>query len=491
MNIVLISFDVELYCLGIRILSSVLRKRGYSVKCVFLPPTTCKDYKQNKFKSVYTSGVLNNLKSLCSDADLIGMSLLTNQFIQAQTITEFLKTNGIKTPIIWGGIQASVEPEVCLEYADIVCQGEGEDALSELCESIELGTNNNRIRNLWFNSEDGVIRNPLRPLKQDLDSVPLPDYSCVDHFVAKADSIERLTLNEFLNYSGERFMGNGKSIMYPIMTSRGCPFSCTYCCNAVLRRLYPGEKLLRWRSVENVIAEIKMIQDNVGKIDELVIVDDNFTAQSQSELIKFFENYNKHIRIPFFCQVSPLTITQEKMDLLFSSGCLRVTMGVETGHENVAAMYGRQRFHSVLLDSIALVEKYRPAMKYPPTYQFIVDNPFETVEEALTTLRLAVNLPKPWDNPMFSLMLFPGTALYERAVKEGLVKDKYTQIYGRNWHEQSKPFFQFWIRLYRANFPRPFLKFLLQRWIVRILANKFANFIWKTPCFSWLLKNSR
>lgn len=60
------------------------------------------------------------------------MSLMTNQFIQAKCVTEYLKKYHVPAPIVWGGIQSTVEPEVCLEYADIVCLGEGEDALLEL-----------------------------------------------------------------------------------------------------------------------------------------------------------------------------------------------------------------------------------------------------------------------------------------------------------------------------------------------------------------------
>jgi anaerobic magnesium-protoporphyrin IX monomethyl ester cyclase len=447
-----------------------------------------KNHNADQFRFVYSEGLLNSLKTLCLEADLIGMSLLTNQFIQAVSVTEYLKAHGITVPIIWGGIEASVEPEVCLKHADIVCLGEGEEALLELCEKFERGALDTGIKNLWFNSEKGIIKNILRPLQRDLDSLPLPDYSCSDHYIGQSNTLEELTRYKFLNFQGERFKGNGKSIIYPIMTSRGCPYSCTYCCNAALRTLYPGEKLLRWRSIRHVAEEIKMIQVTLGPIDQLVIVDDNFTARSKDELQNFCEIYKKDIRIPFFCQISPLNINQEKMDILFSSGCMRVTMGVETGHERIADMYGRKSFHRVLANSLALVEKYRSVMKYPPSYQFIVDNPFESTEESLATFRLAVSLPKPWDHPMFSLMLFPGTPLYERAMKEGMILDKYSQIYGRNWHQQSKPYFQFWIRLYRANFPRLLLKLLLRKEIVLMMTNRIANSIWKTPLFAWLYK---
>jgi hypothetical protein len=127
-------------------------------------------------------------------------------------------------------------------------------------------------------------------------------------------------------------------------------------------------------------------------------------------------------------------------------------------------------------------------MLLPPTYQFIIDNPYETLDETLDTLQLAASLPRPWHNPVYSLMLFPGTPLYERAMQDGLITDKYSQIYGRNWLDQSKPFFQFWVRLYKANIPPILLRILLWSWIARLLTSNFADTLWKKRLFRWLWK---
>jgi hypothetical protein len=128
-------------------------------------------------------------------------------------------------------------------------------------------------------------------------------------------------------------------------------------------------------------------------------------------------------------------------------------------------------------------------MNPPPTYQFIIDNPYETVDEMLETLRLAVSFPRPWYNPIYSLMLFPGVPLYYTAIKDGILTDKHAQIYTRNWRSQSKPFMQFWIRLYHANIPPFILKALLIPWIARFMSSDFASSIWKTRFFRWLWVN--
>ena len=486
MNVTLISFDQELYCLGIRILSTCLRKAGHRVKCVFLPPMATTDSNGHKFQARYSANLLSAIRSSCSDSDLIGMSLMTNQFIPAVSVTQYLKKHQITAPIVWGGIQPTVEPGVCLEYADVVCLGEGEDALLELVDQIQHGRNYFETRNMWFKSQDKIIRNPMRPLEQDLDKIPLPDYSCNNHFIAKGDCVEELTVERLVRFRGERFYAQGKAIPYPLVTSRGCPFSCSYCCNSVYASLYPKEKRLRWRSVDNVISELQMIRREVAPLSSVCIVDDNFTARSKSDIEAFCKRYQAEIGIPFACQVSPLTVNKEKLDILTNSGCVKVTMGVETNSDRIAAMYNRSHFHKVDKIAIALLEKYRLNMKLPPTYQFIIDNPYETIDETIQTLKLALSLKKPWDNPIYSLMFFPGTPLYEKALFDGFIKDKYGQIYGKNWLEQSKAFFQFWIRLYRLNCPVFLLQILLHPWIVRLMTNNLVNAIWKMRIFRWL-----
>ncbi len=488
MKVSLISLDHELYCIGIRILSSCLRQAGHEVQCIFLPPGEAGNRETPKFSTTYSVNLLDEVRDLCADSGLVGLSLMTNQFIPATSVTEHLKRSGIESPIIWGGIQPTVEPEECLEYADIVCLGEGEEALVELAGYLDSGRPYLATRNMWIKSNGGVIRNPIRPLEQDLDRIPLPDYSCRNHFVAHMGHIDELTREKLVQFGGERFRAQGEAIRYPIITSRGCPFSCTYCCNSVYKSLYPRQKRLRWRSVDNIISELEIVQRDVAPISFVYIVDDNFTAQPQKQLELFCERYRAEIGVPFACQVSPLTITAEQLDTLLSAGCAKVTMGVETASERVAEIYGRGRFHKALSSAISLIERYRSRMPLPPTYQFIIDNPYETPEETLETLRMAIDLSRPWSNPVYSLMLFPGTPLYERAMRDGLITDKYSQIYGRDWLDQSKPFFQFWIRLYRANMPRLLLRILLLPWVARLLASDWGDTIWRRRVFRWLWK---
>ncbi len=480
MKMTLISLDHEVFCPNIRILSACLRESGHMVNLVFLPPRTGRRI-NHKFRYIYCPGLLDSVREVCSDSGVVGISLMTNQFLQAINVTEFLKKNLKEIPVVWGGIQATVEPEICLQYADIVCLGEGERAIVELAEKMDKGRAFHETGNMWFKSGKEIIRNPLRPLINDLDSLPLPDYSCRNHYIAVDDILEPVTAKTIAAFKGERFVPLNKKIHYPVMTSRGCPFSCSYCCNSVYKRLYPGQKLLRWRSADTVVKELKMIEDEIAPVGFVYMVDDNFTARPTADLEEFCRTYKMHINKPFYCQVSPLTVCDEKLEILLKYGCGKVTMGVETASKRIAEMYGRGQFHSKIQSKIALIERYRHRMSRSPSYQFIIDNPYETIDETIETLHLALSLPRPWHSPVYSLMLFPGTPLYEKTMSEGYISDKYAQIYCRNWLEQSKPFLQLWIRLYRANMPRFLLRFLLNRNIVLFMTGKLLDFVWRMP----------
>ena len=475
MKISLFSLDQEIHSAGIRILSSCLKLKGFDVQVIFLPPQKDPRDPDSKFNYTYSEKILRDLIPLCRDSKLIGISLMTNQFIPAVNLTQFLKTEIPEIPVIWGGIEPTVEPEECLVYADMVCLGEAEEALPELALNIKAEKGYANIKNIWYKEKELVQRSPIRPLLQDLNSLPLPDYSFENHYISSENGITHLTPDNFLDYQGRRFKSKSGEIDYPVISSRGCPFACSYCCNDVYSRLYPGQKRLRWRSTDHILAEIKMIEQSIAPIRTVFFVDDNFTARPLSKLKSFCQQYKDEIGVPFMCQVSPLTINEERIQVLLDAGCNNITMGVETANDQIAAMYNRSHMHKANERAIQLIEKYRGRLQRPPTYQFIINNPYESIEQILETLNFTLKLPRPWDNPIYSLMLFPGTQIYEKALKDGLIKDKYAQIYARDWHDHDRPYFQIWIRLYKAQFPVWILKILLFPPWVRFMTNKIST----------------
>jgi len=136
-KVVLISLDREIMCIGVRLLSACLRRAGHETRVIFLP---LRDSRRQNDASCpnYPQAVLDDVTELCQDADLVGLSLMTNQFLPAVAVTEHLKRE-LNVPVIWGGVHPTVSPEECLACADMVCIGEGEGTLIELADRLAEG----------------------------------------------------------------------------------------------------------------------------------------------------------------------------------------------------------------------------------------------------------------------------------------------------------------------------------------------------------------
>lgn len=470
MRIILISPYGGITSLGLRYLSASLKKKGHRVEIIFLPRRLGK---RGDFDDIYTpfaSSILTDLKQLSCKADLVGISVMTPYFNNAIELTKFLKKN-IKAPVVWGGIHPTVEPKECLDYADFVCLGEGEEAVLELVEKIKEGKNYTKTANFWFKKGKEIIRNPLRPLKQDLDNLPFPDYDLRDHYILQDEHIKKFTprlLQQHLSYipgkDGKQFTS------YPIFCTRGCPHGCSYCCNNALRSLYPGQKYIRRRSVENIIQELKEIKNLFPFIEAIRIEDDSFLVATGPEIVKFAKAYQKEINLPFICLSSPVNITEEKIKALVNSDMIGIQMGIQSGSDPLNKnVFNRPIKGEQILAGASIINKYRDKLM-PPRYDIITDNPFETDKDLIQTIRILSRIPGKYILNLYSLVFYPGTALNRKATKEGLITNK-EDVYRKDWLGVKMSYLKFLIFLNRFSFfkiPPGWLKFLLAKPVVKI-----------------------
>jgi len=265
MKITLISLYPDITSLGIRVISAYLKQHGHKTQLIFLPDPYGDDIVYEKQR--YENHILEEVISLCRQSDLIGITLMTNFFNGAIQLTNKLKKE-LSTPIIWGGVHPTIKPDECLKYADIVCIGEGEDATLELVNKMSRGEDYLHTINLWFNTGNKVIKNPLSPLPRDLDIYPFPDYSMDDHHIMINDQIVPIshTVTELFLKGGTVSKYLGKT-GYQTMTSRGCPHSCAYCINHTIKEMYGGKGKLRWRSVNNVIEELMWVKREMSYVN--------------------------------------------------------------------------------------------------------------------------------------------------------------------------------------------------------------------------------
>lgn len=279
-------------------------------------------------------------------------------------------------------------------------------------------------------------------------------------------------------------------------TIRGCPHSCTFCCNYNLRKLYLKKgNYIRKRSIRNVIEEVVNLKQKFPSIDFVWFTDDTFLIRSVEEIALFCKEYKKKVGLPFMCYVDPLTFDETKLRLLIDAGLKRIEMGIQTGSEKINKnLYNRFVTNERLIAVTKIINKYSHKM-VPPEYQIIIANPYETEKDVLSTIDLIQKLPKPYFLQPFALVFFPGTQLYYKARNDGIIKSKkdtcydvcYT-AYKENLMNKFKKLDTIYLNLILmlmfgrvtssryGRLPRPVLKLLLNKMIVRFF-NKFQFLI--------------
>ena len=295
---------------------------------------------------------------------------------------------------VFGGPHATFFPEMIEEDGvDIICVGEGEEALAELADKLEKRENISQISNLWVKTSTGIIKNDVRPLNEQLDILPFPDRELI--------------------YKRQRGPRDSKIKFF--ITNRGCPFKCTYCFNHYFHKIYKGKgSIIRIRSVGNVIEEIVEIK-NKYPMEFLKFVNDIF-AFSDEWLVEFAEKYKQRIGLPFYCIVRANMITPFRMKKLREAGCVSVAMGVESGNDFIRNdLLKRSMGKKEIIDACKIIKSEGIRV----FTQNMIGLPGETYENAIETLKL--NIECSPDYAWVSLYTpYPNTELGEKAKEMGL-----------------------------------------------------------------------
>ncbi len=369
------------YSLGLGILSALLKQHGHKTDLCHVYETYNPQLLHDKIKSF--------------KPDILAFSSISPQF---QFVTGLIKeAKPYKIFTICGGPHATLNPDCLAETdgLDAICRGEGEYAFLELVENISQGKDISQIRNLWVKKDGKIHKNPCRPFVPDLDSLPFADRELYDY--------QRIIHS---NYDRADFM-----------FSRGCPFNCTYCSNHAIRNLQEG-KYVRFRSVDNVIREIKDVTSRY-KIRIVFMQDDTFTLDKKW-VFEFCERYQNEIGIPFMMHTRPEVVTEEMFTRLKAAGCFRVAMGVESGNPYIRnEVLQRKISDDQLKNAFRIVKEVGLVTK---SFN-IVGFPGETKK----LFRDTINLNSEIMPDLFTLTIFdpyPGTKLYQICREKGYLTDR-------------------------------------------------------------------
>ncbi len=398
MKITLISTSTFPSDQGIRTISSVLKKEGHDVKIVFM--TLSEDYSQN-----YNLSELIQLLQICKDSKLIGVNSFASTSTRASRIISFLKKN-LYIPIVYGGVHATISPEDCIKFSDIVCIGEGEGAIIDITKAIEKGKNFEKIKNLWIKKRGGIVKNPVRNLIDDLDSLPMPDYDIETHYILNKGKIRKFIEEDL---AGQIFF----------LTGRGCPYGCDYCSNSFFNKLYEKKrkKILRWHSPEYIIKGILELKEKFPKtLSYFDIRDDTFSLRPLGDIKKFCKLYKEKIKMRFKCLADPHTVSDEKIAFLVDAGCTDIIIGIQGSERTNLEVYHRNQKDEDVLRAAQILNKYKA--KLTVMYDVITCNPYENPEDIINLIKLLQQIPKPYYLSVNNLVFFPGSQLYRKAIND-------------------------------------------------------------------------
>lgn len=446
---------------GIRFLSSSLKEEGYEVFEVYF-----KDYVHHHFVAPTTKELdqlIDLLKSL--NLDIIGISLRAGAYLPvAIEVTRRIRA-ALGIPIMWGGPHVSMAPENCLEYPDFLVMGEAEKAICDIAGAIEKGEDISTFDNVWIKKDGKIIKNRLRPLCQDLDSIPFRDFHSHQYkYWLLSDKVHK----------GDPLVNER---LYLMITSRGCLYNCSYCDVSSFRKLYENNgKFFRYRSVENCLKELEYAR-GVFKHLKRIRFDDELFVPDQVWIDELCEKYPKRVGLPFEILSDPRCLTEQAVKTMSKAGLDTVMIGIQGAAKVNRRLYNRPVSDDSVVNIAEVFNKY----KVKGVFQVIVDDPESTTDEKRQLLDLLLRLPRPYDLYMFSLCHWPKAQRTMDLIEKGIIKED--QVEGFN----NKVLTQF---MADFSYDRPaedtFFMALNQ------LANKWVipkSLIKRLSVSKWLMKN--
>jgi anaerobic magnesium-protoporphyrin IX monomethyl ester cyclase len=356
--------------------------------------------------------------------DVVGTQVLTFTLLDSLAVLRLAKQVNPDVVTVLGGRHCDIYPveTAALPDVDFVITGEGELTFTKLIEHLRQPDELEKISGLTFSRRGRLISNPPQ-LIENLDDLPFP-------------------ARDLTNYRDYRFLLAKKSVFTTLITSRGCPYRCTFCDE--------GHKKFRAVSAHRVVKEILYCKEQLG-IDQFFIFDSTFTVDRQRVLTICELLVQCRANITFDMRSRVNLIDDEMLKALKKAGCVRIQYGIESGNDEVLKSINKQILVKQVRDVVRQTSKYG----FEIFCDFMIGLPGETEKEVEDTIRLALELPI--DYAQFAITTpYPNTRLYELGVQEGLFDDY--------WHEFSiNPTPDFQPRLWEENLTRDQLVILMMR----------------------------
>lgn len=350
------------------------------------------------------------------DADTIGITAMTPFINSAIKLAQEIKKEKPGSTIIVGGAHVTVLPEETLRNVpeiDIIVRGEGEETVAELYSVLKRGGSLQNVRGITYRDNGKIRSTPMRPSIADLDSLPFPAYHL-------------LPLHRYKPHPP-----HGRKLPFmAVLTSRGCPYNCTFCSKPIFGRM------LRSQSPQRIASQIEYLGRKF-KIGEIAFYDDIFTLDKK-QIARLAKEFKKHnLSIPWTCETRVDLVTPELLETMKESGCYMIAYGIESGNQDILNNLRKK----------TTIEQVRKAIKmtHDANIQsigyFMLGSPGETPATIRQTIDFAKNLPL--DFAQFSITIpFPGTDLYNLYLKQGIGNENWDNFIYADLRSAGTPVFE-------------------------------------------------
>jgi radical SAM superfamily enzyme YgiQ (UPF0313 family) len=360
--------------LGLAYLSSSLLENGFEVEII---DAGFFNHSANELKR----------KILNFSPDVVGISALSATYYPSIQIAKLVRDEAPEVKILMGGPHVTFDSIDPLKngFCDVVVRGEGEKTITELCRSlVDSPQSLGKIRGISFKNGEHLCKTSARPLIQNLDSLPFPAWDL---------------------FPMEKYKATNPYA--PVMSSRGCSYSCKYCSTSKMWR-----HKYRLRSIGNVVNELKVLRDQYG-FTHISFIDDNFTF-NKSRTLKLCEELKK-LEMNWACGTRIDQVDKELLREMKKSGCRLIFFGIESGNQETLDFIRK----NIRLNTVKKVIEQANLLEIQTIASFILGFPNETKEMAEKTVKYASRIKATYSQLHF-LVPYPGTDFFIRMERHGI-----------------------------------------------------------------------
>ena len=369
--------------LGVLYVCAMLEKHNHDVEFVDM-----------NIGGMNNEGLLYHIEQ--TSPKVVGISCVTPVVQDGFKIAHNIKERFNSIFIVMGGIHATIDPDrtIAEPGVDAICIGEGEHTMCELADTLDINGKMENVHGIYYKQNGRIYKNPPRELEKNLDSIPFPAFHLIEnpekYFPPDAQKLPA----------------------FPIITSRGCPGRCTYCCT---KQIF-GRRF-RMRSSQNIFDEIDVLVNRFGA-KEIHFLDDNLSTNKKRilDLCNGLKKSDYPLRYEISNGIRADWVDEEILKAFKDIGIVNIGFGIESGSEKILKIIKKD----ITKDQVRKAMKLAKELGFETWGFFVIGFFKENSKTIQETLDFAIELDPDFAK-FFILKPYPGSEIFEQLNNEGLI----------------------------------------------------------------------